>query len=135
MQALLCAGAEAVVVVVLVVVVVVVVVVVAVLVAVQDRLVCAELVRRGISLQRMRLVVMELHFLRLFLAPLPFVGRRRQVPLLLLLPLFEEPIQTIPQPFFLYFRTEQVDLSCHLCTYSTFKGPSGVPTAHVRGIL
>lgn len=130
LQALLGAVGEA------VVVVVVVVMVLAVLVAVQDMFTCAEVVGFRILLQLMRLVapvlgvlvVMELHFLRLLLRP--FVGRRRQIPFLLLFPLFNEPIQTLPQPFFLYFRTEQVHLSCHLCTYSTFKGLE-IPTAQV----
>ena len=118
-----------------VVVVMVVVVVVAVFVAVQDMFTCAEVVGFGVLLQLVRpvlgvlvlvvlvvVVVMELHFLRLLLTPLPLVSRRRQLPALLLLPLLDEPVQTLPQSLFFHFRTEQVDPSCHLCTYSTFKG-------------
>lgn len=118
-----------------------------VVVAVQDMLLRAEVVGFGILLQLMRLlapvlsvllvvvvvvvvVMMELHFLLVLLTPLSFDSGRRQVPFLLFLPLFDESIQTVPHLFFFYFRTVQVDLSCHLCTYSTFKG-LGAPTAHV----
>lgn len=133
LQALLRAVGEA------VVVVVVMVVVVAVFVAVRYMLTCAEVGRfRILLLQLMRLVgpvlsvlvVMELPFLLFFLVSLPFVRWRRHVPFLLLFPLFNKSVKTIPQPFFFYFGTEQVHLSCHLCTYSTFKGPC-IPTAQV----
>lgn len=103
---------------------------VVVVVVVRDMFTCAEVVGFGVLLlQLMRLVapvlgvllVMELLFLRLFLESLPLVRRRRRLPLLPLFPLYHEPLKTIPQPFFFYFGTEQVHLSCHLCTYSTFK--------------
>lgn len=69
--------------VVMVMVVVIVMVVVAVLVAVQDMFARAEVVWGfGVRLQLMRLeapvlwLVMELHFLRVFLGPLPLLRRR-----------------------------------------------------------
>lgn len=111
---------------------------VAVLVAadVQDVFVIsAEVVQFGGLLELMRalgsqlsvLVVMEL---RLLLEPLPLVRGRRQVPFLLLL-FFYELLKAVPHSLFFYFCAEKVDLSCHLCTYSIFKG-LGCLTAHVR---